>query len=166
MIHGGSIVCITGDLGSLLNTVNIKPITILVALEGSPTLYDNCITKRGLLPLLLSDRTTYYQTCFYCANMVETIISPAAVLASSDVFYSWTQEGSKDPLLPGSICFTSHDGLLSMFFPLSCRDGLHYYNTDVYTIDQNPVHVCCQCTLTATSTTPQHRPPSKFTPTT
>jgi hypothetical protein len=98
--------------------------------------------------------------------MVETIVSPSAVLASSDVFYSWTQEGFKDPSLPGSICFTSHDGLLFMFFPLSCHDGLYYCNTDIYTVDQDPVCVLCQCTLAATSATSEHQPPSKFTPTT
>jgi hypothetical protein len=166
MIDGRSNVCVTGDLGSLLDVVDIKPITKSVALEGYPTLYNDCITKQGLLPLLLSDSTTYYQTCFYCANMVDTIISLAVVLASSDVFYSWTQEGFKDPPLLGSICFTSHDGLLSMFFPLSCRNGLYYCNTDVYTADQDPVCVHCQRTSAATSTTPQHQPASKFTPTT
>jgi hypothetical protein len=89
MIDGGSNVCVTGDLSSLLDVTDIHPITISIALEGDPASYDDCITKRGLLPLTLTDGTTYYQTCFYCANMVETIISPAAVLESSDVFYSW-----------------------------------------------------------------------------
>jgi hypothetical protein len=165
MIDGGLKVCVTGDLGSLLDVVDIKPVTILVALDGSLTSYDDCITKRGLLPLSLSDGTTYYQTCFYCANMVETIISPVAVLASSNVFYSWNQEGFKDPSLPGNIRFTSHDGLLSMFFPLTCRNGLYNCNTDVYAIDRNPVRVQCNRTATNPSST-LHRPASKFPPTT
>ena len=83
--------------------------------------------------------TTYFQTCYYCANMAKTIISPAAVLASSDVFFSWTQEGFRDPTIPGSLCFTSHDGLLSMHFPLLYRDGLYYCDTDVYTVDRAPI---------------------------
>jgi hypothetical protein len=41
MIYGGSNVCVTGDHGSLLNIVDIKPITILVTLEGSSTSYDD-----------------------------------------------------------------------------------------------------------------------------
>jgi hypothetical protein len=90
MVDGGSNVCVTGDLGSLLDVFDINPISISAALEGSSTTYDDCITKRGVLPLSLSDGMTYYQPCYYCANMVETIISPAAVLASSDAFYSWT----------------------------------------------------------------------------
>ena len=148
MIDGGSNVCITGNLNSLLDVVDIEPITISVAIEGSPTSYDDCITKWGLLPLSLSDGTTYYQTCFYCANMVETIISPAAVLALSDVFYSWTQDGFKDPSKPGSIRFLSHDGLVSMHFPLTCNDGLYYCNTDVYTVDRDPIRIQCRRTTT------------------
>jgi hypothetical protein len=75
MIDGGSNVGVTGNLGSLLDVVDIEPITILVALKGAPESYNDCITKRGLLPLSFSNGTTYYQMCFYCANMVETIIS-------------------------------------------------------------------------------------------
>jgi hypothetical protein len=86
MVDGGANVCVTGDIGSLLDVTDIDPIPISVAIEGSASSFDNCITKRGVLPLSLSDGTNYFQMCYYCANMVETIISPAAVLASSDVF--------------------------------------------------------------------------------
>ncbi len=125
MVDGGSNVCVTGDLVVLLDVVDIEPIEISVALEGAPTSFDNCITKRGLLPLTLADGTIYYQTCFYCANLVETIISPAAILASSDVFISWQQDGFKDPSVPGRLKFSSHDSLLSMTFQLFCQDGLY-----------------------------------------
>jgi hypothetical protein len=138
MVDGGSNVCVTGDLGSLLDVININPIPISVAIEGSALSFDDCITKRGVLPLSLSDGTTYFQTCYYCANMVETIISPAAVLTSSNVFFSWTREGFHDPTIPGSLRFTSHNGLLSMHFPLSYHDGLCYCNTNVYTVDLDP----------------------------
>ena len=100
MVDGGSNVCVTGDIGSLLDVIGINPIPISVAIEGSASYFDNYITKRGVLPLSLSDGTTYFQTCYYCANMVETIISPAAVLASSDVFFSWMQEGFLRPHHP------------------------------------------------------------------
>ncbi len=86
LINGGSNVCITGDLNFLLDMVDIAPIDISVALSSSSSSLNDKISQRGLLPLTLSDGTIYYQTCFYCANMVETIISPVAVLASSDVF--------------------------------------------------------------------------------
>ena len=114
LIDGGSNVCVTGDLHILLDATNITPISISVALDGVPSSVDDKITKRELLPLNLSDGTTYFQPCFYCANMVETIISLAAVLASSDVFYYWNQEGCKDPSVPGCLEFTSRDGHFSM----------------------------------------------------
>jgi hypothetical protein len=160
MVDSGSNVCITGNLGGLLDVVDIKPTTISFMLEGAPASYDDCITKQGLLPLSLSDDTTYYQTCFYCANMVETIILPAAVLASSDVFCSWTLEGFKDPALPGSLRFTSHDGLVLMYFPLHCREGLYYCDTDIYTVNRDPVHVLCNRT-TVRCPDPKFHPTSK-----
>jgi hypothetical protein len=166
MVDGGSNVYVTGDIGSLLNVIDIDPIPILVAIEGSASSSDDCIIKRGVLPLSLSDGTTYFQTCYYCANMVETIISLAAVLASSDVFFSWMQEGFRDPTIPGSLRFTSHDGLLSMHFPLHYHDGLYYCDTDVYTVDRDPVCLTCACT-TANRTRPlPHHPAPKFVPTT
>jgi hypothetical protein len=139
LIDGGSNVCITGDLTLLLDVVDITPIPISVAINGDhPSLGDK-ISKRGLLPLTLSDGTIYYQPCFYCANMVETIISPAAVLTSSNVFYYWTQEGCKDPSVPGRFKFCSRDGLLLMQFDLVQQDGLYYCDTNTYTVDRDPV---------------------------
>jgi hypothetical protein len=164
LIDGGSNVCVTGDLNTLLDVTDITPIDISVALDGAPSSIDDKITKQGLLPLTLSDGATYYQICFYCTTMVETIISPAAVLAASDVFYYWNQEGCKDPSVPGRIRFTSRDGLLSIHFDLQQRDGLYYCSTDVYTVDHDPV--CVACHHTKAPPPADGRPCPKFIPTT
>ncbi len=116
-MDGGSNICVTCKVGLLLDVVDVPPFTISVALEGVPTSFDDCITKKGLLLLSLSNGTTYYQTCYLCANMVKTIISPSAIIDSSDVFVWWTQEGFKDCSIPGCIRFTSHDELIDMSFP-------------------------------------------------
>ncbi len=87
LINGGSNICVMGILTILLNVENILPIDISLALDGTSSSLDDKITKRGLLPLTLADGTIYYQKCFCCTNMVGTIISPAAILASSNVFY-------------------------------------------------------------------------------
>jgi hypothetical protein len=166
LIDGGSNICVTGDPTILLDLTNIAPIDISVALDGTPSLLDDKITKHGLLPLTLSDGTIYYQTRFYCVHMVETIISPAAILASSNVFYYWTQDGCKDPTVPGRIRFTSKDGLLSMFFYLEYRDGLYYCSTDVFAVDHdNSVRVCCRQTNAPLSADVKCIP-SKFAPAT
>jgi hypothetical protein len=65
---------VTGDATLLVDSVDIPSIAISVALAGGPSSFDDTITKKGLLPLTLSDGTTYFQPCYFCANMVETII--------------------------------------------------------------------------------------------
>jgi hypothetical protein len=65
----------------------------------------------------------------------------------------------KDPTLPGSLQFTNHDGLVSMYFPLQCRDGLYYCDMDVYMVDCDPVQLLCNQTLVC-------RPNPTFPPTT
>ena len=95
------------------------------------------------------------------------IISPQAILASSEVFASWTQTGFKDSR-PGHIRFDSPDGLVTMKLALEHRDGLYYCPTDVLTVDRLPVR--CNPTTAAyrlavpPTPTFDHRP-SCFSPT-
>ena len=86
IVDRGSNACVTGDLGILLIVIDINLIVLSVTLDSAPSSTNDCTTKHGLLPLTLSDGSIYYQRCFYCANLVEAIISPAAFLASSNVF--------------------------------------------------------------------------------
>jgi hypothetical protein len=99
---------------------------------------DDCCTKKGLLPLTMDDRSSYYQPCYYCKNAVETIISLQAILAASDVLVRWTQMGHKDSS-PETIQFDSDSCLLSMTMMLEKRDRLCCCLTDVFTVDCDPV---------------------------
>jgi hypothetical protein len=87
LIDGGANICITGDIDSLFDVVEIPPLPISVAVEGD-LLIDDCCTARGWTPLQLDDGSIYWQVCYYCKNAVETIISPQAIVDSSDVFQS------------------------------------------------------------------------------
>jgi hypothetical protein len=165
LIDGGSNICVTGDSQLLLDLVAIPPIAISVALDGTPSTFDDTITKRGLLPLTLLDGSTYYQPCFYCANLVETIISPAVVLASSDQLYYWTQVGCKDPHTPGSLQFTSRDGHFSITLDLIYREGLYYCTSDVYTLATDATGPRCSRTVAPSAPSVLHTPP-KFSLTT
>ena len=138
LIDGGANICITGDLDSLFEVVTIPPLAISVAVEGTPSIND-CCTAHGLTPIQLDDGSIYWQVCYYCANAVETIISPQAIVDSSDVFQSWQQTGYRCGVsTPGCIRFDSHDGLLTMKMTLVLHDGLHYCPTDVYAVDDLP----------------------------
>jgi hypothetical protein len=164
LIDGGSNICMTSNANLLVDSVDIPPVTISVALRGGPSSFNDTITKQGFLPLTVLDGTKYFQPCYYCANMVETIISPAAVLASSDQLYFWTQIGCKDPPAPGSLMFTSRDGRLSLTFDLEYRGSLYYCTLDVFTLDANPIRNFCNRTLT-TRAPGICRTLSKFSPT-
>ena len=55
----GANICLTGDLNILVDVVEIPPIPISVAVNWDvPTLDDSC-TRRGYLPLQLSDGSTH-----------------------------------------------------------------------------------------------------------
>ncbi|KAL7545864.1 hypothetical protein ACHAWF_009220 [Thalassiosira exigua] len=100
MVDGGSNICLTNVLSHLLDVVQIAPVPVSVAIEDGSSESGYVCTAKGLLPLRFDDGTIHYQPTFYCANAVETIISPQAILNSSDIFASWQQTGYKDGL-PG-----------------------------------------------------------------
>jgi hypothetical protein len=133
-MDGRANICVTGDLTLLVGIVDIPPMAISVAIDGTDITENDCCTKRGYTPLTCKYGSIYWQLCFFCANVVKTIISPQAILASSNVFYSWIQTRFKDGW-PGSIRFDSVDGLVSMHINLDYLDGLYYCQNNVHTVD-------------------------------
>ena len=102
LMDGGANICITGILSLLVDVETIPPLPISVATTSGSWMLDDYCTKKGLIPLTLTDGSVYYQPCYYCKNATETIISPEAILAVSDTLVHWTQEGHCDNA-PGSI---------------------------------------------------------------
>jgi hypothetical protein len=138
LVDGGANICITGILDLLVDVESIAPLPISVATTGGAVSVDDCCTRKGLLPISLDDGSIYYQLCFYCKNAVETIISPQALVAASDVLIRWTQTGHKDGS-PGSIRFDSNSGLFSILLTLDYQDGLYYCPTEGFTVARDPV---------------------------
>jgi hypothetical protein len=171
LMDGGTNICVTGDLSNLVGIVDIAPMPIMVAISADNSSYNNCCNKKGFTLLSLEDGLIYWQLCFYCANVVETIISPQAVLASSNNFTSWTQTGYKDDR-PGEIWLDSSDGFLTMSLQLECHGGLYYCTTDVFTVDPDNLHPSPPPILPIVSRLahetkqPSLRRPSKYVPTT
>jgi hypothetical protein len=67
------------------------------------------------------------------------MISPQAIVDSSDVFRSWHQTGyCNGDSTPVSIRFDSYDSFLSMTMTLVHHEGLHYCPTDTYTVGHTP----------------------------
>jgi hypothetical protein len=126
----GAKICVTGLLETLVDVIAIPSLPISVVVHGSGVSLDDCCTHCGLPSLPLEDCTVYYQMCYFCKNIVETIISPQAIIASSDLFVTRQQTGHKDGS-PGRLHFFSKSGLASIPLVLEKRDGLYYALTDV-----------------------------------
>ncbi len=62
LIDGGANICITGDIDSLFDVVEIPPLPISVAVESDLSI-DDCCTARGQTPLQLDDGLIYWQDC-------------------------------------------------------------------------------------------------------
>ncbi len=70
-MDAGTKICLTGDLSILADVVGIPLLPIMVALNGNGSSLDDCCTKKGYIPLTLSDGTIHWQLCYYFANAVE-----------------------------------------------------------------------------------------------
>ncbi len=138
MMDGGANICVTGLLELLVDVEPIPPLPIFVATKTAKFSLDSCCTKKGLLPLTLDDGSVYYQPCYYCKNVSETIISPDAILQASDILVHWHQEGHRHGG-PGKIRFSSNSGLYAITLSLEKRDGLYYCPTD-FTVAKDPTH--------------------------
>jgi len=125
LMDGGANLCITGDLEALQHVEAITPFPLSTATISPLTTDNDCCTKIGYISLPLSDGTTYSQPCYYCKNATETIISPDAILASSEIFTRWTQDGHRDGK-EGTIRFSNADDSDSMTISLTKVEGLYY----------------------------------------
>ncbi len=83
------------------------------------------------------DGSIYYQPYNYCKNATKTIISPEAILASSDILVCWQQEVYNDAH-PGTIQFFRDSGLYNITLALEKQDGLYYCPRDVFDINVDP----------------------------
>jgi hypothetical protein len=167
LVDTGTNICIAGSLDSLVDVVVIPPIPISVVVHGTGVSCNYCCTHRGLLPLPMEDGTVYYQTCFYCKNIVKTIISPQAIVAGSALYTTWQQTGHKDGY-PGRLRFFSDSSHATMSLALEQRDCLYYALTDVYTVNRSPVHSIAPCIHRVVHHTPRsiRRPQTRNVPVT
>jgi hypothetical protein len=139
MMDSGANICVTAVLGLLVDVSSIPPLPITVTTKTDHISVDDCCTKHGYLPLMLTDGSVYYQICYYCANASETIISPDAILQSSDILAHWYQEGHHNGS-PGTIRFTSNSGLYLISLTLDKCNRLYYCPTNIFTVAPDPVY--------------------------
>ena len=97
LFDGGANIAMTNDLSLLVDVKSIHPFSVGVAVKNPndlSTTHPTC-KKRGLLPIPMLYGTIHYQPCFYNKHASETIISPQAIIASSEILEEWVQVGRK-----------------------------------------------------------------------
>ena len=80
LVDGGANINITNNISNLTNVHAITPFQISVAVNKDSNVSSYC-THYGMLPLSRDNGKIVNVKCYYCPDAVETIISPAAVLA-------------------------------------------------------------------------------------
>lgn len=141
LADSGANCCMTADLKAMKNVTKLPiPITIGLAVTGDTTnIQGTECTHVGELPIQCDDGTSIYVRCFYNPNATDTIISPQAIVDSSEEFTEWKQTGRRmgDP---GILTFIGPS--VSKSITLHQNNGLYYCNPTTIPIDnefQSPV---------------------------
>jgi hypothetical protein len=117
----GANLCMTNNPNLLVDVRPCAPFTISLATSDGSQSHMNVCKCRGLLPLLLVNGTTHYQTCFINPYASETFISPQAIIDSSGgSFDKWQMEGYSQGR-PGILLMYLPSGLLKMSIELCKR---------------------------------------------
>jgi hypothetical protein len=58
-MDGGTNIFLTGDISILADAVDIPPLPVTVVLNGNGSFLDDCCTKKGYIPLTLSNGTIH-----------------------------------------------------------------------------------------------------------
>ena len=139
MMDTGANFGMTNDLSLLVGVRDITPFSVGLACDGNttPTPTSQC-TKKGYLPLQMTNSDIYYQPMFYNSAATDTILSPQAIIeGSKGRFTEWVQSGNTNGK-PGYIRFYSSSGLLTMDLELEMANGLYYCKADTFALDQAP----------------------------
>ncbi len=138
LVDSGANLCMTHDPLLLVDVRPCPPFSIgLATYGGSPSSSAVC-RYRGLLPVPLLDGTYHYQPCYVSPHSLDTFISAQAIIDASDgLFDHWRLDGYASGR-PGCLAIYSPSGLLKISILLVSHEGLHYCETDMFTLETDP----------------------------
>jgi hypothetical protein len=99
--------------------------------------------RMGYLPVLCKDGSTHMQPWYIHPDAVGCMLSPESIMAASPDITSWYQEGFRDNLSPGILCFCNAVGITVPKVTMQKHNGLYYGLTNVLSINHNPIWVHC-----------------------
>ena len=150
LVDSGANICITNDLGILVDITDVAPFSISVATEGDVADDSHC-TKKGLLPLTLDNGRTIYVPCYYCPTVVDTIVSPEALIESHTAYAQWRQTGYKNPDTPGKLELMDAAGSVTGTLSLHRKNTLYYCVTNTFALEHDESRSACSSTFAPVS---------------
>ena len=133
LADSGANCCMTANKELLKNLRKLEaPITIGVAVcDNGPIKSSAECTHVGDLTIKCDNGETVITECFYNPYASDTIISPQAIIDSSDEYTIWKQIGRKFGK-PGQLSFIGPESTKTI--TLQQRDGLYFINSETYQI--------------------------------
>ena len=150
LVDSGANICITNDLDILVDITDVAPFSISVATEGDVADDSHC-TKKGLLPVTLDNGKTIYVPCYYCPTVVDTIVSPEALIESHTAYAQWRQTGYKNPDTPGKLELMDAAGSVLGTLSLHRKNNLYYCVSHTFALEHDESRSTCYRTFAPVS---------------
>ncbi len=126
-----------------MNIHNVDPTSVGIATTPKDAMQVTYCCWMGYLLMQQEDGSIHMQPRYIHPNAVRCMLSPTSIMSSSPDITSWYQEGFRDSLNPGTLCFRNSNNVPVLHLILQKCNGLYYRHTDVMSIDHNPIRVHC-----------------------
>jgi hypothetical protein len=143
LANTGANICLGNDESLFVDMHDINPIPVGVATTPKDAMQITYCRRMGYLPMLRKDGSTHMQPWYIHPNVVGCMLSPESIMAASPDITSWYQEGFRDKLSPGILCFCNAVGITVLKVTMQKCNGLYYGHTDALSIDHNPIRIHC-----------------------
>jgi hypothetical protein len=143
LANTGANICLGNNESLFVDVHDIDPAP--VGIETTPkdamqVTYCHCM---GYLPMQWEDGSINMQPWYIHPDVVGCMLSPESIMSSTPNITSWYQEGFRDSLNPGTLCFRNSDNFPVLHSTLQKCNGLYFGHTNVLSIDHNPIRVHC-----------------------
>jgi hypothetical protein len=143
LANTGANICLGNDESLFVDVHNINLIPVGVATTPMDAMQVTYCRWMGYLPMLRKDGSIHMQPWCLHPNAVGCMLSPESIMAASLDITSWYQEGFRDGLSPGILCFCNAAGVTVMKVTMQKRNSLCYGCTNALSIDHNWIWVHC-----------------------
>ncbi len=143
LANTGANICLGNNKSLFVDMHGINPILVGIATTPKNEMQITYCCWMGYLPMLWEDGSTHMQPWYVHPDVVGYMLSPESIMAASPDITSWYQEGFRDGLNPGILCFHNAEDVTVLKVTMQKQNSLYYGRTDALSIDHNLIWVHC-----------------------